>query len=285
MSNELRCIHRHLEKEHPRCFDNGVPKIKKTKSSVKILLLDIETSLMSVLCWGMWEQNISIEAVVQDWHLLSWSAKWLFDEDVMSDALTSEEAKNHNDKRIAISMWDLLDKADVVITHNGNYFDLKKLNTRFIKHGMIPPRPYQSIDTLKIAKEQFNFSSNKLDYINEFLGLPKKIKTDFEMWIKCFYGDPEALHDMEVYNRGDTEVLEDLYLRFRPFIKGHPNLNLWSEDNISICPNCGSEKLNWNGHYYTYTGRYKAFRCTNCGATGRSRVLDLEKEKRATVIR
>lgn len=285
--SELRCVHRHTQTEHRSCFNaDGTLKVKSTRPGIKILLLDIETSLMSVLCWGIWEQNINIDAIVEDWHMLSWSAKWLFDEDILSDALTSEEAINHDDFRISSSIWKLLDKADAVVTHNGNNFDLKRLNTRFIKHDMLPPRPYQSIDTLKIAKEHFNFSSNKLDYINEFLGLPRKKDTKFDLWIRCFYGDPGALHEMELYNRGDAEILEDLYLRFRPFIKGHPNLNLWSEDNVSVCPNCGSDKLKWEGnHYYTYTGRYAQFRCGNCGANGRSRVLDLDKEKRTSVVR
>ncbi len=285
--SELRCIHRHNIKEHPKCFKNGLIKCDNVpqKRNAKILMLDIETSLMSVLCWGIWEQNISIESILQDWHLICWSAKWLFDDKITADVLTPEEAKEHNDKRISENMWKLLDQADIVITHNGNSFDLKRLNTRFIKHGILPPRPYQSIDTLKVAKEHFNFSSNKLDYINEFLGLEKKKDASFELWIKCFFGDPKALSEMVDYNIKDTEILEDLYLRFRPFIKGHPNMNLWNVENVSVCPNCGDEHLDWKGHYYTYTGRYKAFRCANCGATGRARQIDLEPEKRVTIVR
>jgi hypothetical protein len=248
-------------------------------------MLDIETTPIEVLCWGLWDQNISIGAIVQDWHLISWSAKWLFDSSIMSEAITSEEAKNHNDERICVSVWSLLDTADIVVTHNGNGFDLKRLNTRFLYHGMNPPKPCQSIDTLKIAKDQFNFSSNKLDYINEFLGLPIKEKTDFDLWRRCFMGDQDAINEMEHYNRNDADILEDLYLRFRPFIRGHPNLNLWNEENISICPNCGGEKLDWKGYYYTYTGRYQAFRCEDCGATGRSRKLDLDLDKRRTIVR
>jgi hypothetical protein len=29
MPNELRCIHRHTYREHPRCFENGVPRVRK----------------------------------------------------------------------------------------------------------------------------------------------------------------------------------------------------------------------------------------------------------------
>jgi hypothetical protein len=253
--------------------------------NAKILLFDAETSPLCVLTWGLWDQNINIDAILQDWHLLSWSAKWLFSDKILSDVLTAKEAIDHSDRRIVQSMWKLLNEADIIIAHNGNSFDVKKLNTRFLFHKIPPPKNYQSVDTLVVAKYTFKFSSNKLAYINRFLGIPQKTDTDFELWKKCYFGDKQALKSMEEYNRNDVSILEDLYLRLRPYIKGHPNLNLWSDDNISICPNCASPKLNWGGHYYTYTGKYKSFRCNDCGAVGRSRQLDLDKEKRKSIVK
>lgn len=258
---------------------------KINKNNAKILCFDIETTPINAFVWGLWDQNIQTEAIVQDWHLLSWSAKWLFDSEIISDVLTSEEAKKHDDSRICKSMWDLLDIADIIVGHNCNAFDIKKLNTRFIFNNMILPTPYQSIDTLVVAKNTFAFTSNKMDYVNKFLGLPEKDKTEFSLWIKCYNGDEESLKYMEKYNRNDADILEDLYLKLRPYIKGHPNLNLWNEDNISVCPNCGDSNLLWNKPYYTYTGYYNGFRCLNCGATGRSRYLKISKEKRKSVVR
>lgn len=259
--------------------------INTPKTGAKILCFDIETTPINAFVWGIWEQNVNIGAIVQDWHLISWSAKWLFDPDIITDVLTSKEAKAHDDSRICKSMWNMLDQADIVITHNGNSFDIKKLNTRFIYNNMLPPKSFQSIDTLVVAKNSFAFTSNKLDYINQFLGLPVKKETDFELWVKCYYGDEEALKYMEEYNKNDVDILEDTYLKLRSFIKGHPNMNLWSEENVSVCPNCGSKELYWKGFYYTYTGYYKAFRCLGCGATGRSKQLETTKEKRKTIVR
>jgi hypothetical protein len=289
-STEQMCVHRHSIRSHPKCFQKGLIRGEGSvniRTKPKILLLDIETSPLLAMCFGIWEQNINIGAIVQDWHLICWSAKWLFDDVLIADVLTPEEAIAHDDSRICSGIWNLLDAADICITHNGNGFDLKRLSTRFLIHGLYPPKPYQSIDTLKVAKEVFNFTSNKLEFINSTLGLPEKGVTTFDLWRKCFYGDPQALSDMVSYNIQDTEILEDLYLRLRPYIRGHPNLNLWSSDNVSVCPNCGSDKLEWGGYYHTYTGRYKSFRCLGCGATGRSRSLDPEftKEKRATIVR
>jgi predicted RNA-binding Zn-ribbon protein involved in translation (DUF1610 family) len=131
----------------------------------------------------------------------------------------------------------------------------------------------------------FNFSSNKLDYINRYLGLPEKDNISFDIWKRAYYGDLEALEKMKEYNIQDTSMLEDLFLKLRPYIKNCYNLNLWSEDNVSVCPNCGSELLICEGNYHTYTGRYESFRCENCGAIGRSKQLNLNKEKRKAIVR
>ena len=286
----LRCIHRHTIEEHPKCFRDGkllypTKYFKRMSKPAKILLYDIETTPILAFVWGIWEQKVLPENVVQDWHLLSWSAKWLFSPDTMSDVLTPEEAINHNDYRITNSIWNLLEEADIVVTHNGDKFDNKRLNTRFLFNGLPPVSHYQSVDTLKVARSSFNFSSNRLDYINKTLGIPTKEDVDYDLWIAAYRGDNEALQTLLHYNENDVFILEDLYLRFRPYIKGHPNLNLWSEEVISVCPNCGSPDLDWNGHYYTVTGRYKSFRCQNCNAIGRSRYHDLEPKKRKSVVR
>jgi DNA polymerase elongation subunit (family B) len=281
------CIHRHSIRSHPKCFKMGLIKVEKEQPKYlpKILMLDIETSLIKGYFWGLWEQNISIAAIEQDWHLLCWSAKWLFSDVIMSDALTPEEASRHDDKRISQSIWELVNEADIVVGHNTTGFDVRRLNTRFLYHNIMPPKAFQDVDTLKVVKDRFDLTSRKLDYVNEFLGLPKKEPTDFDLWRKCTEGDADSLKRMQEYNKNDVSIVEDTYLRIRPWIRGHPNLNLWSEDNVSRCPNCGSDKLNWGGYYYTYTGRYKAFRCENCTAVGRSRVMDLDLEKRRSVVR
>lgn len=262
-----------------------VAPVQKANHNAKILLFDTETSLINCFTFGTFQQNISIGAIVQDWHLICWSAKWLFGSEIMSDCLTPEEAAKHDDKRICESIWNLLDQADVVIAHNASGFDVPRVNTRFLLNGMTPPSSFRTFDTLTMARKEFSNTSNKLDYWNRILGLPQKKDAPLELWMKCFYGDKQALAEMLDYNKNDVDILEDFYLRIRPFAKNHPNLNLWNENEVSVCPNCASENLSWGGNYYTPTGRYEAFRCLDCGAIGRSKENNLSKEKRKTIVR
>lgn len=248
--------------------------VVEPKHSMRILILDIETAPLKSYVWGIWNINLghSLNMLESDWFMLTWSAKWLFEETILSDKLTSEEVLTENDARISKSLWMLLEEADAVVAHNAIKFDIKRINTRFLKNGLTPTMPYQVIDTLLHARKRFNITSNKLNYIGKFLGLGEKLDTGgFDLWKRCMQGDEEALSEMEAYNIQDVALLEDVYLVLRPYIKPHPNAALFVADDVHSCPSCGSKELKWEGTYTTYANTYDAFRCGDCGSIGRSR--------------
>jgi len=255
--------------------------VKKSKTKLpKILLLDIETTPLEAFIWQMqvWKARVNDEAVISRWFMLTWSAKWLFSDEVMSMRLTGEEVKREDDSRIVKGIWKVLNEADIIIAHNGDTFDIPNINTRFIVTGLPPTKPYQTIDTLKIAQKQFGFSHNSLNALARVFGLSEKIETDFDLWKKCKNGNDSALEQMEVYNRHDVEVLEEVYLKIRPWIKGHANLSLYNDEIDGQCPNCGSTNLVETGNYYTSVGRYTTYKC-ECGAVCRSRKTNIHKDK------
>jgi hypothetical protein len=252
------------------------------KEAAKILLFDLETAPMEVYVWGLRQASgwIQPHSIIKDWSVLTWSAKWLFDAEVMSARVSPDEATARTDSSVMQGLWNLLDSADIVIAHNGARFDIRKINARFILNGYSPPMPYRIIDTLRVARRQFDFSSYKLDYINKLFGIGTKTETKFDLWKDCVTGSAKALTQMSEYCDNDVLILEEQYLAVRPWIKGHPNLALFVDTDQEICTNCGCTELEWKGRYFTPAGRYKAFRCTSCGAIGRSRYSDLSKEDR-----
>lgn len=256
-------------------------KVAKTMAP-KILLLDIETTPMEAYVWQkqVWKANINDDAIISKWFMLAWSAKWLFAPNVMSMKLTPKEVFKEDDSRLLKEMWKLMDEADILIAHNCDEFDAPNINTRFIVNGLPPTKPYQTIDTLKVARKQFGFTHNALNALAKQFGLDQKIETNFDLWKRCKKGDMEALAEMERYNIHDTELLEEVYLKLRPWIKSHPNVGLYMETDHEVCPNCGSEHLTTSGYYYTQVGKYETFRC-ECGAIGRRRLNTFPKEKRS----
>jgi len=69
--------------------------------------------------------------------------------------------------------WDAYDEADIVVGHNLAGFDTKKLRGAWLELGLPEPRPFKTIDTLKVARE-FGFESNTLDALCKRLGIPAK---------------------------------------------------------------------------------------------------------------
>ena len=236
----------------------------------KILLFDIETALMEVYVWGLYKQRIPHTNIIKDkdgseksWFVLSWAAKWLFDDNVQSDIVTPSESKSRNDKRILKSIWKLLDEAEIVIGHNLDRFDIRKLNARFIDNDINPPSPFRSIDTLKVARKEFAFVSYKQDFLTKHFELENKLKTEFQLWVDCMQGDQARLDEMAKYNRHDVMGLEQVYLKLRPYIKNHPNLGVLVD--MDVCPNCGCDYLDeTDSVYFTTANKFPVYRCQGC---------------------
>jgi hypothetical protein len=283
----FRCIHRHSGATHPGCYLKYVTgSAKNIVRLPKVLIFDIETSPLKAYIFAtrLWNTNVNEEQVLSEWFALCWSAKWLFSDEIISDRLTGKEARREDDSRIVKSLWKLLNEADIVIAHNGDKFDVPNMNTRFIVNGLPPTAPYQTIDTCSVAKRQFGFSHNNLNALARVFGFKVKIETNFELWKKCVDGDEKALLNMEKYNRRDVEMLEEVYMKIRPWIHSHPNLGLYTESTEPICSNCGSKSITkTDKFYYTMVGKYELFKC-ECGAYIRVRMTSLSKEKGRSLL-
>jgi DNA polymerase elongation subunit (family B) len=101
---------------------------------MKILLLDIETSPHSAYVWGLFKQTINLAQIQETGRVLCASYKWL------------GEKHTHfvgEWEHGAVGMLDVLHRvmedADVIITYNGNRFDLPTLNKEFLLFGFKPP--------------------------------------------------------------------------------------------------------------------------------------------------
>lgn len=234
---------------------------------MKILLLDLETSPQLGYTWGKYEQNVI--KFTQDSQILSFAWKWLGDKQVycMAQCDYPDYRKGKlDDKKLVKDLWDILDKADAVVAHNGIRFDEKVANARFVFHKLKPPSKFASIDTRRIAKATGMFPSNKLDDLAKYFGVGKKMSTGgFELWEGCMAGDKEAWKKMKAYNKHDVVILEPVYLRLLPWIKNHPNRNVYDE-TANNCPNCGSDNMVKRGYSISRTGRRQKFQCNGCGA-------------------
>ncbi|HEX7129113.1 MAG TPA: hypothetical protein VF217_03475, partial [Rhodanobacteraceae bacterium] len=120
------------------------------------------------------------------------------------------------------------------------------------------------VDLLKTARSRFRLASNKLDFVAQQLGLGKKVEhKGHELWLGCMNGDAESWRVMERYNKQDVILLERVYDRLLPWIKGHPNHSTHSGD--LVCPYCGGTHYQRRGEAVTAAGRYWRYQCKDCG--------------------
>ncbi len=244
------------------------------KNKRKILIYDIETSPILAYVWGWYEQNVIKE--VKSWHMLSFSYRWYGENKTYAFSLPDFEddyAKDKdNDYALVKKLRDLVDEADIIVAHNGDQFDLRKLMARIVYHDIAPPSPVVSIDTKKAAKKYFAFESNSLKDLAKKLRVGEKMETGgFGLWEACMSGDKDAWKKMVKYNKMDVIVLEKIYERLLPFIRNHPNIALTHSES---CSHCSSINIQKRGFAITKSGLvYQRYVCNDCRAWGQYTTL------------
>jgi hypothetical protein len=230
----------------------------------KILYLDLETSPNKAFTWGKWQQDVP--AFQSEWYMLGFCAKWSGGKTIsrVLPDYKSYKPGSEDDTAMVAELWSLMDEADVIIAHNGNSFDCKMANVRFLINGMPPPSPYQTVDTLKVARKHFRFNSNKLDDLGKTLKIGRKVQhSGFSLWVGCMDGDAKAWSTMRKYNKQDVTLLEKVYLTLRPYMTTHPNVSVISGIKDG-CPSCGHMKLTKRGVRYRGTTISQRYQCSSC---------------------
>lgn len=235
------------------------------ETPARVLFLDIETAPNLGWVWGQFQQNVI--QFKSHWYMLSFAYKWADEDQVHVLGLDDFKGYNpleENDKELCKALWKILEEADIVIAHNGKSFDLPKIKTRFLVHGLKPNSPYKIVDTKQIASKNFAFDSNALDAIARQLKVGKKLAhTGFHLWHGVMQGDPESWRQMKEYNIHDVVLLEEVYYLIRAWDQKPPQVNK-GETVIQACPRCSSHDIHKRGFSYTAKGKKQRYQCLNC---------------------
>lgn len=236
------------------------------KTKPKIILWDLETSLSVMASFGIFNVNIPYDHILEEWYIICGSWKELGKKKVHAVSVMNDRARfrenPHDDYHVVKTLHDVLSDADVLVAHNGDKFDVKKFNTRALYHGLPPLPKIKTVDTLKAARKYFKFTSNRLDYVAQYLDVGAKVETSKGLWLKTLRGDKDAIREMVEYNKVDVDVLEAVYRKMEPWIQETLNLNLFT-DQI-VCRSCGGGDLQARGFAYTKSGKYRRYQCNDC---------------------
>lgn len=260
-------------------------------SGPKIGLIDIETAPITGATWGLFDQNIGLNQIQEEWSILSYCFKPLGGgKNSVEYRDTSAESNPRNDVVLVHRLWELCNEYDVLVAHNGKRFDMKKMRARFLLLGLKPHSPVKVEDTLLFAKHVAAFTSNKLEWLSTYLSSVQKGKhrdfPGYELWAECLKGNPKAWKAMKKYNIPDVISMEEVYMKLRPWVRGSVNVAVYSDDEEVCCPVCGSTTVVEEGFQYTQTGKYLRYHCMSeqCGAWSRSRYTVNTKGKRHSLL-
>lgn len=224
----------------------------------KILFLDIETKPALVHAWQLYDQNISINQIIENAGTLCFAAKWIGKREMHFHSEWTDGRAG-----MVEAAHRLLSEADGVVTYNGDKFDLPKLRGEFLLAGLPPPPPVTSIDVYK-AVRRLGFLSNKLAFIGPLLTGEGKVKHEgHDLWVNVMAGDEKAQGKMRRYCEQDVKLLEKVYARIMPYIANHPHMGLTTP---ASCGACGSLSMQSRGFRRTKASRIQRMQCTACGS-------------------
>lgn len=250
---------------------------------MKILFLDYETSPQLGWFFGSkWETNIiKIEKHEQ---ILTASLKWFDGKKIYTfgqDDFKDYKPGNINDKSLVEYITkEFINKADVLVAHNGDQFDHKVLTTRLSANNLALPSTTRTFDTKKIAKSKMHLPSNSLQDIADFYGIEGKFRhTGASMWFGCLAGNEKDWKMMKKYDKQDVVILEKIFHKLSPMIKQN---NLFTrKNNVDLnCSNpaCLSKSLKFHKKRLVVGGEVSQYQCQDCG----SYTTDNKKNKNET---
>lgn len=237
--------------------------MKKVRTLRRRLFFDIETSPNTGIFWEAgYKKNIGYENIIKERAIICICYKW--EDEKVVNFLTWDSKQN--DKAMLEKFIVVANQSDELVGHNGIKFDLAWIRTRCLFHRVEMFPTYKSIDTLRISRAKFKFNSNKLDYIAQFLGMGKKIKTEFGLWKNILlHKDKEAMAKMVKYCQKDVILLEKVYKELAAHIEPKTHYGVIFGQNRGSCPECGSDELIRAATSVSATGIKKVkFKCKTC---------------------
>lgn len=228
-------------------------------AEIRRLFFDIEVSYCKGWFWRpSYNTSISYNQVLEHAKIICISYKWEGQKKVYNLNWDMKQGE----KVMLEKFIKVVEKADEIVGHNSDRFDIKWIRTRCMFHQLPMFPKYNSFDTLKFYRRFTNQPSNRLDDIGDYFGLGRKVRNEDGLWIKVVENnDRRALKRMVTYCDGDVILLEKVYLLSKPY-----SFNKIHNTGVkSDCPECGSDNVKLHGFNYLASGTKKQrMTCNDC---------------------
>lgn len=239
-------------------------------SNIKRLYFDLETSKMTFWAWDTGKTYLRADQILQEKKIISFHWKWEGEKKVNH---VHWGLKKQCDKKVVEEIVKQFNKADEIIAHNGDRFDIKIVYGRAMFHQIQLKPKYITRDTYKMVKNKAYLPSYSLKYCCQHFGLPLKLDSGGSAtWDQVqFDKSQEALDHLLYYGDGDIISLEALFNHIRGYYvtKQHYHIDHVDVGDMKLAPTkffcgeCGT-LTKWNKSYTTTAGTPKHYmKCRN----------------------
>lgn len=134
-------------------------------------------------------------------------------------------ALEKKDKKLVEYSVELINKADLVVFHNGKEFDTRYIQARAMIHklrerGVIKPVP--AIDTLEVSRQHLRLKGHSMGYLSKLLNLDeKKTGVGQAVWRRAMAHNKWAIEVIAEYCGQDINTQMSLFKEFLPLIAAH----------------------------------------------------------------
>jgi hypothetical protein len=234
---------------------------------IKRLFLDIETCPNVCFVWRTgYKISVDAKSILFPARIITAAWKWQGGKKTEAIEWTPGKQFQESDEQLINAIVPVMAQADEIVAHYGDGFDIPWIRGRALKHGVICPI-LKTVDTKAWSSKLFYLPSNKLDFLAEYLGIGKKIRTDYELWKDvAFRQDIVALKKMVMYNIHDVELLEPVYHKLSDYGPVKTHVGVLEGGEKWSCARCGSEKVRRMRPQVSAKGSIQhQMQCQSCG--------------------
>lgn len=229
---------------------------------MKRLFFDIETSPCIGWFWRPgYRTRLSYNNVIEDAKIICISYKWQDNDEIN----TLDWGHKKDDKKLIQEFVKIMNKANEIVGHNGDRFDIPWVRTRALYHGINNVPRWRTLDTLKSVRANLKLPSNRLTDIGRYFGLGEKIKVDGDLWQNIVFGDASRMDEMIAYCEQDVVLLQEIYEKIIGVVPIKTHVGVVEGGPKWSCPNCGGIKVVRNGTDVTRAGtESQKMQCKSC---------------------
>lgn len=124
-----------------------------------------------------------------------------------------------NDKFVVRELVKKMNSFDLILTWYGSIFDIPMINTRALRHRLLPPVRNFRRDLCFVSRGSLKLTNNRLATVDEFLnGKAMKTRLKRRIWDNAFRGDRKAIAYIVDHCDKDVIGTEKNYKRMMPLL-------------------------------------------------------------------